>query len=267
MTDPVTNIPEKLEKEALLTIQRLLTCTGSVLRDILEEDGIRTGDIDDLDDFEDSEDDESDSGEIGEEEGDSEDEAQGQDEHDNPASPSASRSIQSTIQFGHEVSSSIHQVLPPGRTSVEPGEVIDSAPLSTTSLQSQLLDEPLDHPEYLDLTRRSQFGGTSITDVERLVPETANSSYPDLLRRIVMTARRARFPHKGIFDMSSMLTVLQDADSAETDSSYIRLPNWTQPGVLSTFENLKKIGAAGELYVSAPHSHRLRQFGYPRTVS
>lgn len=269
MTDPDTNIPEELEKEALLTIQKLLTCTGSVLRDILEEDGIRTGDIHDLGDIEDSEDDESDS--IGaEDEGELEDEeGREQDEQDNSVELSAVRPIRSTLQFDREESSSGHQGVPAGRRSLGPEEIIDSTPRSTTSPRPQLLDQR--DPEHLDLTRRSQSGEmprpSSIRDSERLVPEIATPSYKDLLQRIVVAARRARFPHKDLFNMSSILTVLQGVSNAETDSNYVRLPDWTQSSVAPTFEHLKKIGAAGELYVSSTHSHHPRQFKIPRTIN
>lgn len=250
MTDPDTNIPEKVEPNAVLTIQRVLSCTGSVLRDTLEEDGIRTGDIVDSDDFEGSEDDEEeDSVEAGEE-----DEGDVEDEHESAATTSESRSIRSIAQSRQGLSSSSQRASDAGRRPIEPEDDIEHAPRSSTFPPAQLPDESLEDPEHLELIRQSQFGDiirhASRHGLERLVPGTATSSYPELLRRVVTAARRAQFPHKGIFNMSSMLTVLEGADGTELDSSYVRLPAWTGSRASSIFEHLREIGAAGELYVS-----------------
>lgn len=258
MTDPDTNIPEKPNAQALLTIQRLLNCTGSVLRDILEEDGIVTGDLDDLDDFEDSEYNEEDLEEAKQGEEDWEDEEDPeQDEHDNPAVPSVSRPIQSSPRLRQNESSLGYQVLRESRPSVEPREDIDSA---TTLQQVQQPDESIHNLEHVDFTRRGQFSEIAHSsppfDLERLVPDMVVSSYPDLLRRVVTAARSARFPPKGIFDMSSMRAALQGTDSLEIDTNWVRFDSSTQSRATSTFQRLKEIGAAGELYVSAPSSRQ-----------
>lgn len=57
MTDPITQISETLDSRGLLTVNKILNARRSNLAQVLQEDGIATGDIEELDQSEESDDD------------------------------------------------------------------------------------------------------------------------------------------------------------------------------------------------------------------
>lgn len=225
MTDPDTNITENIDTQALLTVQRLLNCTGSVLKDILVEDGIITGDVEDLDEYDDSEDEEDPE----------------EDEADDPLMPEVSQSSQSSPILHHRDISSVHQLVQVMRTSSGSEDTSVSMLRSTALQQVQSSDDSIHEEGHVAMTNRSHFGDVArpiSLNHESAMPDVAYSYYTESLRRVVTAARSAHFPRKDIFDLSSIRTALQGTLEFRVPSS---LDPW------------KAIGAAGELYVSGPY--------------
>jgi len=80
------------------------------------------------------------------------------------------------------------------------------------------------------------------------VEQTTNLQYRDLLNKIIAAARRATFPSRGAFDMSALNASLPD-DILRYDNivESFRLRSTSQ------LERDKRVGAAGELFVSNPN--------------
>jgi len=83
--------------------------------------------------------------------------------------------------------------------------------------------------------------------VERRLQEDVG--YRSILERVVQAARRANFPHSGAFDMQDLRDALPDTNMGMYQS-FDGLDVMDRMGSSSQQERDKRVGAAGELYVS-----------------
>lgn len=84
-------------------------------------------------------------------------------------------------------------------------------------------------------------------------PESRSSEdaqYLAILNRVVATARSAAFPSRGAFDMSDLRDALSGAGNADAYESFDGLDVMNRFRSTNQLERDKKVGAAGELYVS-----------------
>lgn len=77
---------------------------------------------------------------------------------------------------------------------------------------------------------------------------TESLNYGNLLRRVVEAARSSQLPERGSFDFSGMASALPVFyDSVDNFDGFVESPRFYSDSAL---ERRKKIGAAGELFVS-----------------
>lgn len=91
---------------------------------------------------------------------------------------------------------------------------------------------------------------------QRLVPSnpisraTEDQRYQTILERVIAAARFANFPSGGAFDLSGLRDALPDSGEPNSYLSYDGLDVLSRFRSANQLERDKKIGAAGELYVS-----------------
>ncbi|KAK2601141.1 hypothetical protein N8I77_010611 [Diaporthe amygdali] len=213
MTNPITQISETLDSRGLLTVNKILNSRRSNLAQVLQEDGIATGDIEELDQHEESDDDS---------------DEEGPEENETP-SVSTTLSIQQTTHYRSEYN-------PDYNRAVFSDSVLDEGAVSPqTSSDSDTEHQTPTSPIEWRSPRASEND------------EADRPRYENLLRRVVTAARRSQFPARGSFDMSDMSSALPvfygAADGYDGIFESHRFHSTSQ------LERDRKIGAAGELYV------------------
>ncbi|KAF7557162.1 hypothetical protein G7Z17_g877 [Cylindrodendrum hubeiense] len=268
MTDPVTQISEKIEEKGLRITSTILNSSRAVIPEILEYEGIALGDF--KDDF-------------------SEPEDGYQPEQENPGSvtPDDSNAHLLRTQTRTEAEGGRASLLTNSTTS----DTTDQSPLRTPTT-SQSINHSLTgaqsftaerqggpHAEspserngghvspspqfwngadfradqsqqsYAEYTHaRSDFAHRSASrDTSRpILVDSETDRYVKILRRVVRAARAASFPSQGSFDMTGISDALP---RIEVENSYDGLEQPPRFRSTSQLERDKKIGAAGELYV------------------
>ena len=129
------------------------------------------------------------------------------------------------------------------RLSIVETTAIDTPPSSVHSL----VDNTVSRNESMSyVTTHSSYASSDSTHQQlHVVSSTPDDDYRDLLRKVVDAARQTTLPSRGAFDMSSMRAIL----SSETSDDD---PIWEPYRMRSAsrLERDKRVGAAGELFVS-----------------
>lgn len=252
MADPTTQIEDPVDSALVTALTMLLAVDGAVVDRVLEHQGIVQ-----LPPFE--EDVEA-GGEDGREQGvgeeeqdyDKEEEKERGEEDDAAEAPDgdAPFSQQPTTVDSSASGQSAEAPDTPGTWMVEPDDDGES-PATPQDIvrQSRLAHRP---PPGRTTHSAPVLPTTplvlAVTDVLAVAEDT---QYRALLDRVVAAARAATFPSRGAFDMSGLRDTLPGNSSAGFDG----LDTMNRFRSSSQLERDKKIGAAGELYVSrSPHS-------------
>jgi hypothetical protein len=97
---------------------------------------------------------------------------------------------------------------------------------------------------------------TSVESRENVASTVASddTQYGVLLERAVAAAQRATFPSRGSFDMSDLRNNLPGQHGYDTFESFDGIDTITRFRSANQLERDKKVGAAGELFVSIASS-------------
>jgi hypothetical protein len=250
MTDPTTQIEDAVDSALVTALTTLLAVDGAVVDRVLEHQGIvqlppfeedvEAGGEDGREPVvgEEEEEEEEEDGEEGEEEVEEEDGAAEAPDGDSPSSQWPTTADSSISGQSTEAPDT------PGTWMVEPDD------------DGQTPATPQDIVRQSRLAHRPSLGRTThsapVLPMTPLVLAVAeDTQYRALLDRVVAAARAATFPSRGAFAMSG----LRDALPGINFSGFDGLDTVNRFRSSSQFERDKKIGAAGELYVSrSPHS-------------
>ncbi|KAG6368208.1 hypothetical protein INS49_002409 [Diaporthe citri] len=216
MTDPLTHMSETLDSRGLLTVHKIINSRRSVLAQILDEDGIVTGDIEELDQ------------EVESNYDSDEEESDDNWSSDLPTTPSVQRTAPSRSEYS-----------PNHKKALSRNSWFDGVEVSPQASSDRNTKPPLHQTPTSPVACRS-LKASETGEAERL-------QYADLLSRVVSAARRSRFPAKSSFDMSRMSSALPVFYGAA--DSYDAFHESHLFHTTSKLERDKKIAAAGELYV------------------
>jgi hypothetical protein len=212
MTDPTTQIVEKLSNEAICAVLSVLNAPPYSLSGILDQCGITTIDL------------APEEGEYDEDDGSDDDQSDDTDPGvaEQPIwrgyHPSQAGELDDTQS---ESSNSDHDFLTP------PSTAEDTRTVSYEAMRHGY------NQSYFPQTRPVQIGAG------------VDMGYLTMLSRAVTSARSAEFPSHGPFNMSALQAAIANGADGEYDSDGpFRLRS------ASRIERDKKVGAAGELYVS-----------------
>jgi hypothetical protein len=229
MRDPITQIPDKKDSSMIFALTSILSCNLSVVSRTLEHQSIGQVEITNSDEEEDH------------------------GEYIDTETLEAPRS-QTTILTDRDYSqefSVIYQPFTPGSISSTetPQTPLSDYDVNTAGATMGVRHLPLPH-----LLGRSSLSVHSVSELDvlslgRLSVE--DLQYRELLHKVVNAARRSNFPTQGAFDMSGLLDQL-GGDSIAGLNEY---DSGNRFRSTSQIERDKKIGAAGELYVSENLDH------------
>ncbi|KAI5460375.1 hypothetical protein BGZ63DRAFT_387163 [Mariannaea sp. PMI_226] len=254
MRHPISHIQETVEVDAVNALTSIFACEQSVLDDILEDQGIIQVSFENEDNRNNQGDEETEEEEVVEEEGEQEESENPVEEDSAPLSEGQMTPTHSSVD-----DRSSTYIGTPGAGS-EGGffeTVIETiSRQSHMSQQSRPRSSRPEQPQTLYQSSNTPIYLPPQTSQPVIVAQPASGSseavqYLTILNRVVETARRAAFPTRGAFDMSD----LRDALPGDTRNEDM-YESFDGPGVVSRFrsttqlERDKKIGAAGELYVS-----------------
>lgn len=215
MTDPTTQIVEKVSNEATCAVLSVLNAPPYSLSGILDQCGINIID-------------------LAPEEGEYDEDDISDDDQSNEADPGVA---DQPIQRGYHPSGSS-----------QAGELDD-----TRSDSSDSDDHRLTPPSAAEDTRTVSYAAMRHSYSRSYFPRTrpvqidagVDMGYLTMLSRAVTSARSAQFPSHGPFDMFALQAVIaNDADAEYNSDGSLRLR------FDSRIERDRKVGAAGELYVS-----------------
>jgi hypothetical protein len=223
MTDPTTQIIDKVSDEATRVVLSVLNAAPYSLSGILSQCGITTIDL------------LPDEGEYGVDES-SDDEVNGED--------GSSEDTGDLVDAGITGDSMLRPELYPFQE-----RPLDADEGEITENEDDILSTPSPAAHAMTVSH-----GTARHSYDRLVPFT-RSGFPDdavvdrnylaMLTKVVTSAGRAEFPSTGPFNMSLVQAAISDdADSFHNQDTPLRLQS------ASRIEHHFKVGAAGELYVS-----------------
>lgn len=247
MRNPTTQIPGTVESEMVRSLIAVLTCDccdRSVLSDICSLNGIVQVDVPN-EDIEDAEEEEGGSEEDTKEEDEEEDE----EEDDN--SELEQQQSQRTPYIDTPESNSetlVETVVRRSHLSSQPPPY-DQGQQDMASYRRRPFvppDPSSDHDSPL----------TSVESRENLASAgpSADTQYGALLEKVVAAAQRATFPSQGSFDMSDLRNNLPRTLRDDAFESFDGLDIVTQFRSANQLERDKKVGAAGELFVSIASS-------------
>lgn len=252
-------VEDYVQIEAVNALTAIFSCDKSVLDDILDDQGIIPLPFDN----EDETDEQSESGEEQEQEqvqslnpletDDSSSEQQATPTHssmndasqyqlsDPPGTESNEDFVETVIETISRQSHMSHQTPPRAEDGPSRQAVIHVEPRSP-SIQSYQA------PQYLQSSTITPHGTGSTEDVQ----------YRIILNRVVDIARRAAFPSRGAFNMTEMRDALSsELGNAVSYESFDGLDAMRSFRSTSQLERDKRIGAAGELYVSQVVSNQI----------
>lgn len=244
MSHPNTNANGNVEAETISALTAIFASDKSVLDEILDDQGIIQIPFDNHDE------DETPPADDGGENADADLDADGL-----PGTPQSSRQVLTpTGSLEAEVSSNVAQstdnietvVETVSQTSHMPHQgrpaVERYQPEPTTDIRLSLNDN-VPSPQI----RRNWSSGLEAG--ESVLQEDVR--YRSILERVVEAARSANFPHEGTFDMQGLRDALPNADLG-TYQSFDGVDVIERMGSTGQQERDKRVGAAGELYVSSP---------------
>jgi hypothetical protein len=269
MRDPITQIPGTVDNEIVKALVTIFGCKRSVLRDICERNGIIHVEVPN-EDIEDDEDDEDDS--DSEEEHDQVRERLEEQERelgsgqspevDNLASSEETSSEQLSTLSHSSTNTSLSQT---SETPHVEAQLSDSETLVETVIRrshfashSPPVDQgqedvpsfrqrPIIHSGY-SISPNSSLA--SVENRETSSGPSDDAQYGALLERVVAAAQSATFPAQGPFDMSNLRNNLPRQLRDGTFESFDGLDIVTRFRSANQLERDKKVGAAGELFVS-----------------
>lgn len=259
MRDPKGKQDVKVRVEAVNILTSVFACGRSALDEVLDDQGIIQVPLqihaDDIGDDEEEDDSEY------EEEKDQEPEPN-QDETPLQLGPASSRQ---RVSVAH--SSVVESV--PSSEIPEANQSDAETLIETISRQSHMSHRPqrgianahshLLHPHPLPPSVPSSPPGPRHSPVRPGVHHAAeDAQYLAHLNRLIAAARRDPFPSQGAFDMSILLDALPDGMGADELVSFDGLDVLSRFRSANQLERDKKVGAAGELYVSACLFHSAR---------
>jgi hypothetical protein len=223
MTEPTTQTPETVPSEAVNAVQSVLNVRLFALADVLDEHGINDVDIPD---------------EVAKE----------LVQDTGVARSARSRAPRAANDMLSQPRAPHHQ-----RSSSSSSEDLDPE-TTVSSIHSQNVSRASRNEEISYITAQSRYAASrpQLRQMDAIAVE--GSDYLALLRKVVNAARRATFPSRGVFDMSGVRAALLSRTSEEgTVMETYRLRSTSQ------LERDKRIGAAGELFVStlSRSSHNL----------
>jgi hypothetical protein len=212
MTDPTTQIVEKVSNEATCAVLSVLNAPPYSLSGILDQCGINTID-------------------LAPEEGEYDEDDISNDDQSDGTDPGVA---EQPIQRGYHPS--------------QAGELDD-----TQSESNDSDDDRLTSPSTSEDTRTVSYEAIRHSYNRSYFPQTrpvqidagVDMCYLTMLSRAVTSARSAQFPSHGPFNMSALqAAIANDADGENDSDGPLRLRS------ASRIERDRKVGAAGELYVS-----------------
>lgn len=266
-----------VESEAIRALTSIFASGTSALDDILNDQGILDLSFENEDEGYSEEDEgynEEDEGYSEDDEGvrqehdeqqvnDQEDESQEQQSDNYPGADDTSSEIQATPTH-----SSVNESASPhvDLSESESGGSVTETPVETISRQSHLSHQPpsreVRHSSQpavfqvpsLSPNRSGYRAAPNLPSVVAAQAENRSSedaNYRVIVDRVIEKARRAAFPSRGSFDMSDMRNALPEGGDTSAHGSFDGLGVMGRFKSTSQFERDKKIGAAGELYVSS----------------
>lgn len=263
MRDPNSSVEGIVEVEQIRALTSIFTSERSALDDVLDDQGILKVSFENEDEGYDDQD-EDEAGDVEEEEE--------QQERQQPGNPYQSDNSSSEQQMT-PTHSSVTPSSPRygGASDAEPEGGLTGRVVEVISQQARMLqhsgrrggdDPPQPAPYYQPSPPRnipSYHAGPSWPPITPLHPGSGSSEdaqYRFVLERVVEAARRTAFPSRGAFDMSDLRDALpSSARNAPEYDSFDGLDVLSRFRSANQLERDKKVGAAGELYVSKWCSH------------
>lgn len=220
MASPTTGTARTVPSEAVNAVQSVLSAKQFALKDILDEHGIGAVDIANIDEPEVREN--TTIGSIG------------------PEPPAILTQTQDNVLPELEAPSRQIPMTPPNQ---ERTESSDDESFAMATPQSSVASPTSHSTSYIAARSRYALSRPALRPAEAYASE--EDSYLSLLYNVVRAARSTTFPSRGSFDMSTVLAALPGNtgnDESAAESYCIRSS--------SQIERDKKIGTAGELFVS-----------------
>lgn len=230
-------VHQSIDTDAVSTMTSVLACSRSALDEILDRQGIIKIGIENQDVVQEDEDDNDDAG-------DSEEQLTPirQTAQEGSSYGDYAESDTETLQNeDSDTETLVNTVVRQSNMSFRPRQSQGVVSVSTT--------QPFRRSELL---RHSTGGTLNRFPISRAVPARSSSdedaTYRVLLGKVIEAARRATFPSQGAFDMSNMRNALPEGEGNFESFDGLEIASRFRSS--SQLERDKKIGAAGELYVS-----------------
>lgn len=247
MRHPTSHIDGAVEVDAVNALTSIFACDQSVLDDILDDQGIIQVPFEHEDENDD----------------DGEEEEHEQQQSDNPFETDDASSEQQMTPTHSSVNGSSSQYV--GSSDAESERGLTETVVETISRQSHNSRQSRSgdghdsiRPVLVHHSSRSP-STSSYQAPQYLSPALAiqsesrsseDAQYLTILNRVVNTARSAAFPSRGAFGMSDLLDALSGIGNADAYESFDGLDLISRFRSTNQLERDKKVGAAGELYVS-----------------
>lgn len=273
MLDPITQIPGTVDSEMINILGSVFRCHRSALREICEHEGVIQIEVPN-EDFEDDVEEEDDS-DLEEDRGQIQKQLQGQ-ERRKEQSPQVNSLALSEGTSSEQQSTSSHSSTNTSlsQTSETPNLAVQGSNLETLvetvsrrshfSYHSPPVSQRQEdipshrHRPIVDSGHSSSPDSplTSVESRENLASSgpSDDTQYGVLLERVVAAAQSATFPSQGSFDMSDLRNNLPGQLWEDTFESFDGLDISTRFRSANQLERDKKVGAAGELFVSIASS-------------